>query len=209
MTRPFFAPRSSRWVPGNHFELLENGEEFFPRVFDAIAQARHEVMLETFILFEDKIGQQLHAALLGAAQRGVEVHVLVDGFGSPDLSEQFVGSLVAAGVHFRIFDPGRRILGQRLNVLRRMHRKIVVVDGQLGFIGGINYSRGRLRPRGQAGLRRTGARPRGGPLAPLHAPSRAAQGRTPARPAGGRAGAPPRGHGARHVRHPRQPTAHQ
>ena len=79
MTRPFFAPRSSRWVPGNHFELLENGEEFFPRVFDAIAQARHEVMLETFILFEDKIGQQLHAALLGAAQRGVEVHVLVDG----------------------------------------------------------------------------------------------------------------------------------
>lgn len=69
MTRPFFAPRSSRWVPGNHFELLENGEEFFPRVFDAIANARHEVMLETFILFEDKIGQQLHAALLGAAQR--------------------------------------------------------------------------------------------------------------------------------------------
>ena len=59
MTRTFFAPRSSRWVPGNHFELLENGEEFFPRVFDAIAQARHEVMLETFILFDDKIGQQL------------------------------------------------------------------------------------------------------------------------------------------------------
>ena len=139
MTRPFFAPRSPRWVPGNHFELLENGEEFFPRVFDAIAQARHEVMLETFILFEDKIGQQLHAALLGAAQRGVQVHVLVDGFGSPDLSEQFVGSLVAAGVHFRIFDPGRRILGQRRNLLRRMHRKIVV-DGQMGFIGGINYS---------------------------------------------------------------------
>ena len=41
MTRPFFAPRSARWVPGNHFELLENGEEFFPRVFDAIANARH------------------------------------------------------------------------------------------------------------------------------------------------------------------------
>ena len=106
MKRPTFrAPRSSRWVPGNHFELLENGEEFFPRVFQAIAEARREVMLETFILFEDKIGQQLHAALLAAARRGVEVHVLVDGFGSPDLSDQFVGSLVEAGVHFRIFDP--------------------------------------------------------------------------------------------------------
>ena len=140
MSRAFHPPRSSRWVPGNHFELLENGEEFFPRVFHAIAQARHEVMLETFILFEDKIGRQLHAALLSAAQRGVEVHVLVDGFGSPDLSDEFVGSLVQAGVRFRVFDPGRRFLGQRLNLLRRMHRKIVVVDGQLGFIGGINYS---------------------------------------------------------------------
>lgn len=139
--RPAFTPPpSSRWVPGNHFELLENGEAFFPRVFGAIAQAQREVVLETFILFEDKIGKQLHAALLTAAERGVEVHVLVDGFGSPDLSDSFVGRLVEAGVRFRIFDPGSRFLGQRLNLLRRMHRKIVVVDGELGFIGGINYS---------------------------------------------------------------------
>ena len=134
------AAQSSRWVPGNQFELLENGEDFFPRVFKAIAQARREVMLETFILFDDKIGQELHAALLAAAKRGVQVHVLVDGFGSPDLSDRFVGELVEAGVHFRIFDPGKRVLGQRLNMLRRMHRKIVVVDGEHGFIGGINYS---------------------------------------------------------------------
>lgn len=140
MRRSFIAPRSSRWVPGNQFELLENGEEFFPRVFNAIGQAQREVMLETFILFDDKIGQELHGVLLAAAQRGVEVHVLVDGFGSPDLSDQYVGGLVNAGVHFRVFDPGRLFMGQRLNVLRRMHRKIVVVDGQLGFIGGINYS---------------------------------------------------------------------
>ena len=94
MKRPAFSlPRSSRWVPGNHFELLENGEEFFPRVFNAIAQARREVMLETFILFEDKIGQELHAALLAAAKRGVEVHVLVDGFGSPDLSDRVMRDL--------------------------------------------------------------------------------------------------------------------
>ncbi|MDA8443825.1 cardiolipin synthase ClsB [Paracidovorax valerianellae] len=132
--------RSSRWVPGNQFTLLENGEAFFPRVFEAISQARREVILETFILFDDKIGQGLHAALLQAARNGAEVHVLVDGFGSPDLPEDFVGELVNAGVRFRIFDPGSRLFGQRLNVLRRMHRKIVVVDGEIGFIGGINYS---------------------------------------------------------------------
>lgn len=133
--------RSARWVPGNHFELLENGEEFFPAVFDAIRAARREVLLETFILFDDTIGRQLHAALLQAAQRGAQVHVLVDGFGSPDLPPAFIAALVQAGVHFRVFDPGgRRLFGQRLNLLRRMHRKIVVVDGELAFIGGINYS---------------------------------------------------------------------
>ncbi|WP_426306421.1 cardiolipin synthase ClsB [Acidovorax facilis] len=169
MKRPAFSlPRSSRWVPGNHFELLENGEEFFPRVFNAIAQARREVMLETFILFEDKIGQELHAALLAAAQRGVEVHVLVDGFGSPDLSDQFVGSLVDAGVRFRIFDPGRRFLGQRLNVLRRMHRKIVVVDGQLGFIGGINYSADHMADFGPEAKQDYAVQVRGPVVAQIH-----------------------------------------
>lgn len=133
------SPPSSRWVGGNRFELLENGEDFFPRVFAAIDKARHEVMLETFILFDDKIGKELHRVLLSAAQRGVHVHVLVDGFGSPDLDD-YVKDLVAAGVHFRVFDPSEKVMGQRLNVLRRMHRKIVVVDGTLGFIGGINYS---------------------------------------------------------------------
>ena len=169
MKRPAFSlPRSSRWVPGNHFELLENGEEFFPRVFNAIAQARREVMLETFILFEDKIGQELHAALLAAAKRGVEVHVLVDGFGSPDLSDQFVGSLVDAGVRFRIFDPGRRFLGQRLNVLRRMHRKIGVVDGQLGFIGGINYSADHMADFGPEAKQDYAVQVRGPVVAQMH-----------------------------------------
>ncbi len=169
MKRPAFRlPRSSRWVPGNHFELLENGEEFFPRVFNAIAQARREVMLETFILFEDKIGQELHAALLAAAQRGVEVHVLVDGFGSPDLSDQFLGSLVDVGVRFRVFDPGRRFLGQRLNVLRRMHRKIVVVDGQLGFIGGINYSADHMADFGPEAKQDYAVQVRGPVVAQMH-----------------------------------------
>lgn len=60
----------SRWISGNRFALLENGEEFFPRVFECIAAAKHEVLLETFILFEDKVGKGLHAALLQAARGG-------------------------------------------------------------------------------------------------------------------------------------------
>ena len=128
------------WVSGNSFELLENGEEFFPRVFESIAGARHEVVVETFILFEDKVGLGLHAALLAAALRGVQIDLTIDGFGSPDLSAGFIAALTQAGVRVHVFDPAPRLWGWRTNVFRRMHRKIVVIDGQRAFVGGINYS---------------------------------------------------------------------
>ncbi len=131
---------NNRWTSGNRISLLENGEEFFPRVFEAIRAARQEVILETFILFEDKVGEQLHGALLAAARRGVQVDVMVDAFGSPDLSREFIGTLCEAGVRVRAFDPGPKLFGWRTNAIRRMHRKIVVVDGETAFVGGINYS---------------------------------------------------------------------
>jgi cardiolipin synthase A/B len=130
----------NNWLAGNHIELLENGEEFFPRVFECIAQADREVVIETFILFEDKVGLQLHAVLCQVARRGVQVDLTVDGWGSPDLSAEFIGSLAAAGVRLHVFDPGPRPFGLRPKILRRMHRKIVVIDGELAFIGGINFS---------------------------------------------------------------------
>ena len=109
-----------RWIPGNRVELLENGETFFPRVFEAIRQARREVIVETFILFEDKIGLGLHAALCEAARHGVKVDLMIDGFGSPDLSAGFLGALAEAGVKVRVFDPGRRLhRGQPHHVLVR------------------------------------------------------------------------------------------
>ena len=131
---------NSHWVPGNRITLLENGEEYFPRVFDAIAAAEHEVLLETFILFDDKVGRELQQALLRAAGRGAEVHVLVDGWGSPDLPPSFTQPLLDAGVKLRSFEPAQRLFGTRINMLRRMHRKLVVVDGRRAFVGGINYS---------------------------------------------------------------------
>jgi len=128
------------WLPGNQLTLLENGEEYFPAVFDAIRAAQREVLVETFILFEDQVGLDLKDALIAAARNGAQVDVLIDGFGSPDLSAQYTGELAAAGVRLRAFDPQRPLWGIRTNVFRRMHRKIVVVDGERAFVGGINYS---------------------------------------------------------------------
>ena len=130
----------SCWRHGHRVRLLENGEAYFARVFEAIDTARSEVLLETFIWFEDKVGSQLKQRLVAAARRGVHVHCLVDAFGSPDLSEAFVNELTTAGVELRMFDQQPTLFGVRLNVFRRLHRKLVAVDGTVAFVGGINYS---------------------------------------------------------------------
>jgi cardiolipin synthase len=130
----------SPWRDGNRIRLLENGEQFFERAFQAISAARSEILLETFILFEDKVGIELHRRLLEAARRGVRVEVTVDGYGSPRFSDGFLASLAEAGVRFRVFDPHRTLFGVRLHVFRRLHRKLLVIDAERAFVGGINYS---------------------------------------------------------------------
>ncbi|AZG16613.1 MULTISPECIES: cardiolipin synthase ClsB [Cupriavidus] len=128
------------WTTGNRFRLLENGEEYFPRLIAAIDAARATVLLETFILFEDDVGNQLADALARAARRGVQVALTVDGFGTADLSTDYIARLTEAGVVLRLFSPGRRLLGKRTNLFRRLHRKLVAVDASLAFVGGINLS---------------------------------------------------------------------
>ena len=145
------AAGAPRWTSGNTFKLLENGEAFFPAVFACIAAAEREVVLETFILFEDKVGLALRAVLIQAAARGVRVNMTIDGFGSPDLSSNFIGGLTEAGVRVHVFDPAPRLWGVRTNIFRRLHRKLVVVDGKRAFVGGINYSADHLADYGPMG----------------------------------------------------------
>ena len=128
------------WQGNNRVELLENGEAYFPRVFEAMRQAKTEILLETFIVFEDKVGDELQEVLITAAQRGVRITVSLDGFGCGELSREYLTALSEAGVRIQIFDPAPKHLGIRTNWFRRLHRKIVVVDGTVAFIGGINFS---------------------------------------------------------------------
>jgi cardiolipin synthase len=133
-------PFSEIWRRNNQLQLLINGEEFFPSVFDAIGRAREEVLIETFIIFEDEVGAQLQRTLIAAAERGVRVELLVDGYGTAELSSAFLREMVDAGVHLQAYDPQPKVMGLRTNLFRRLHRKIVVIDGEVGYVGGINYS---------------------------------------------------------------------
>ena len=141
MDMSYWRSRPQRsWLGGNAVELLENGERYFPAVFKAIAEARHEVLIETFILFEDRVGVELQRVLIDAARRGVRIDLSVDGWGSPSLSPRYIGALADAGVQLRAFDPPPRWSPRRLHMFRRMHRKIVVADGRIAFVAGINFS---------------------------------------------------------------------
>jgi cardiolipin synthase len=156
------------WCDGNSVDLLINGEAFFPRVFESIRNARREVLLETFIIWDDEVGQQLQQALIAAAQRGVRVDVTMDAYGSADLSEEFLVAMADAGVHLHRFEPTHRLLSLRLNVFRRLHRKLVVIDSELAFIGGINYSGDHLTSFGPEAKQDYAVEVRGPVVADIH-----------------------------------------
>ena len=156
------------WRDGNQVDLLINGEEFYPAVFESIRNAREEVLLETFIIFEDKVGMELQQALISAARNGASVEITVDGYGTADLSSEYVAALTAAGVRVHMFDPGKRLLGMRTNLFRRLHRKIVVVDSEIAYIGGINFGADHLGDYGPMAKQDYAVRVRGPIVADVH-----------------------------------------
>jgi cardiolipin synthase A/B len=132
--------RFGTWHSGNRIEMLENGDAFFPRVFAAMRAAREEILVETFIVDDDQVGRELQRTLIDAAARGVRVTLTMDGYGSAPLPQEFIKAMVDAGVRAHMFDPHPTVFGWRTNIFRRMHRKLVVIDGALAFVGGINFT---------------------------------------------------------------------
>ena len=125
-------------VDGNRVTLLVSGVEYFPALEAELDAARHEIHLETYIFENDVAGRAIGAALARAARRGVETNVMVDGFGSSDLDAAFIAELRGAGVNFLVFRPDNSPWIFRRARLRRLHRKIAVIDARVAFVGGIN-----------------------------------------------------------------------
>ncbi|MFZ0498736.1 MAG: phospholipase D-like domain-containing protein [Steroidobacteraceae bacterium] len=124
-------------LPGNQVVALENGENAFPVMLAAIRAARHSVWLSTYIFETDEVGREFIAALAAAAARGAQVHVLVDGIGEWYSWPHAVRLLRRAGVRAARFLPPRLAMPVfSLNL--RNHRKLLIVDGETGFVGGMN-----------------------------------------------------------------------
>lgn len=127
-----------RFLAGNNVTLLKNGAEYFPALEAAFDRAREHIHLESYIYRADAAGRQIAAALIRAARRGVRTHLLIDGFGSKPLPETLLQQMRDAGVQVLIYRPEVSRWRIRRYRLRRLHRKLAVVDGSFGFVGGIN-----------------------------------------------------------------------
>jgi cardiolipin synthase A/B len=127
-------------VEGNAIEVLQNGDEFFPAMLEAIRTARKTVNFEAYIVYSDEIGRAFCDALAERARAGVDVRVLLDGVGSSwYLNNSDVRAIKDAGCKFAYYHPTHSWRVDRTN--RRSHRRILVTDGKTGFTGGIGFAK--------------------------------------------------------------------
>ena len=122
------------WRLGNEFRLLNDGGEFFARMLAAIEEARRYVLLEMYLVRSGAVATRFIDALGRAAGRGARVSVVFDGFGALGLTRADRRRLLDAGIELRFFNPLR--LGNRLSNLLRDHRKLLLADGRVAFVGG-------------------------------------------------------------------------
>lgn len=137
IARLLFKDSLSPITADNETTLLINGEEKFPLLLQALRSAKHHIHMEYYIFEEDVIGREVMDILRAKAKEGVEVRFIYDDFGSSDINNRFLRQMRDAGIEAYPFYRVR-LLANRLNY--RNHRKIVVVDGHTGFVGGINIA---------------------------------------------------------------------
>lgn len=122
---------------GNELNLLIDGEQSFAAIFQAMRQAKEYIIVQFYIINDDKLGQAFQKELLNARLRGVKVFLLYDGVGSKHLPKKYTKVLRKAGVEVHPFVTNRK-LGVRFQINFRNHRKLVIVDGEEAFTGGLN-----------------------------------------------------------------------
>jgi cardiolipin synthase A/B len=140
---PTFLPSAlpgSEMTTGNSLELLENGDSIFPALLSSISSAQRTVNFEAYIFWSDEVGARFRDALAERAAHGVEVRILIDAIGSPasHLKAADVDALRRSGCHVELFHPVRPWMVWVLN--HRSHRRILVVDGRVGFTGGVGFA---------------------------------------------------------------------
>ncbi len=122
----------------NSAQLLRSGHEFFDALENLVDSAVHDIHFQTYIFEEDETGERIARALIRAANRGVKIFLLLDAYGSANLSDSFLNRIKNAGIEFRLF--GKLFRNGTFHIGRRLHRKVVVADEFTSIVSGINIS---------------------------------------------------------------------
>lgn len=126
--------------PSNKIDVLSDGESTFEAIFEAIRNAKDHIHIEFFIFDNDNISNQLRELLIQKAKEGVRIRMIYDYWGSFDLSKKYLKTLRDAGVFVRAFLPFRWRISRTSKINYRIHRKLIIVDGKIGFTGGLNIA---------------------------------------------------------------------
>jgi cardiolipin synthase len=138
------------YLKENKIELLKNGKDYFASVIRSIKQARQSIFVEVYIFSHDATGIKILTALKEAAKRNVEVYLLLDGFGSRDLSKKVIDEIKASKIHFLFYHPKISPYQMKRISLRRLHRKMFLIDHKIAYVGGINIIDDMNVPNGKA-----------------------------------------------------------
>jgi len=125
-------------VPGNSIKALQNGDEIFPEMLSAIASATRTLTFETYIYWSGKVGTRFADALIERARAGVRVHVMLDWVGSERIDEKLIKRMQEVGIEVERYHALRWYSLARIN--NRTHRKVLIVDGRIGFTGGVGIA---------------------------------------------------------------------
>lgn len=134
----FETATGSRFRPGNKLTVLQNGDEIFSAMLTAIRSAESSIEFVTYVYWRSRVASEFADALCERARAGVQVRLLVDAIGGAIMSTRTVGQLESAGVHIAWFRPLR--VGHLRRANQRTHRKILIIDGRLGFTGGVGIA---------------------------------------------------------------------
>jgi cardiolipin synthase len=138
------------YIKENKIKLLKNGKNYFASVIGSINQARQSIFIETYIFSHDVTGIKILTALKEAAKRNVKVYLLVDGFGSRDLPQKLIDKIKASKIHFLFYHPTISPYQMKRISLRRLHRKMFLIDHKIAYVGGINVIDDENVPNGKA-----------------------------------------------------------
>ena len=132
------AKLTDNYSKNNQVELILGGKKYFDFLLKLITNAKESIHIQTYIFAEDETGNLIINALKKSVNRGVDVHLLADGYASKDLSNQFINQLKIDGVNFRFFEPFFK--NSNFYFGRRLHHKVVVVDEKYALVGGLNIA---------------------------------------------------------------------